>query len=166
MTNKNNYFQIFGLPTSYKLDESLLTENYLKKQRELCCFADENFANGETLADLNTAYKVLLDPIDRAEYFLKIHGISPLKDQLPMDFAEEIFEIRQKYSLLENDAEKSEEKTAFIAALKKRRADIIYSLQNLENDIEKFRSYVGLLRFTDSFLAKIDSSAYDDAVYI
>ncbi|MBQ7673094.1 MAG: hypothetical protein IJT36_00975 [Alphaproteobacteria bacterium] len=154
--SKKNFFHIFNIPVSYKIDETELTKVYfqLQKKQYLDCPCKEGTATID-LSDLNIAYKTLINPIDRAEHFLEVQGVSII-DKLPMIFAEEMFEIRQQYELLQTDIQKKD----FIADLKKRMAEIISSLHNFESDLVKFRDQTGLLRFINSFLEKVESNAY------
>lgn len=173
-----NCFEIFGLRLSYKVDKSALDKAYfdlLRKVHPDSGFADEKLEEScsnsgisdsraalshPTPSDLNVAYRVLSNPIDRAEHFLDLLGIAPLRDQLPADFAEEIFELRMRYDSIKipETKEEKEQKKDFISVLKKRMVDVEDSLESLaeENDLKTFRDYTGLLRFLNSFLEKID----------
>lgn len=170
-----NFFKIFGLPTSYDLDEAALHKAYFEKLRGVhpdsaavgaAADVDADAEGVISSSDLNVAYHTLINPVDRAEHFLEVHGVQPLRDQLPMDFAEEIFELRQGYDSLEKELKEQEkneeEKNDFICALKKRMVEIEGSLREeaAMDDLEAFRSHAGLLRFLNSFLEKIDSDAY------
>ena len=156
-----NFFQFFELPISYSLDEAALMRVYLERQRELhpdsvvvgnCT----NSCAGTSVAELNTAYQILMDPIDRAEHYLSVRGI-PILEQLPSDFAEEMFSMRQKYDSLQTESEKKE----FCASLKQRMADIVSLLHDIkEDELEEFRRYTCLLRFINSFLEKVELNAY------
>lgn len=169
-----NFFKIFGLPVSYDLDEAALDKAYFEKLRGVHPDAavvgdaagedtadvtdNADAADVVSSSDLNVAYHTLINPIDRAEHFLEVHGVQPLRDQLPMDFAEEIFELRQRYDSIGEDREKKD----FIGALKRRMVGIEDYLKRAaeKSDISSFRSHTGLLRFLNSFLEKIDSDAY------
>lgn len=156
-----NFFQFFGLPISYSLDEAALMRVYLERQREFhpdSVVADNciNSCAGTSVAELNTAYQVLMNPIDRAEHYLNVLGMQTL-DQLPSDFAEEMFSMRQKFDSLQTESEKKE----FCASLNQRMADIISLLHGLkEDELEKFGRYACLLRFINSFLEKVELNAY------
>ena len=186
--DKINFFEIFGLPVSYKLDRSSLDKAYfdtLRKVHPDSGFAEEiapDVSSGDgapknydlgtasariqpTPSELNTAYHTLINPVDRAEYFLELKGVLPLRNQLPVNFAEEIFELRQRYDSIEvGDTEQEElQRKDFISAIKKRMVDIETSLETLDGDgnLENFRDLVGLLRFLASFLEKIDLKEID-----
>lgn len=149
--NKKNFFHVFNIPISYKIDESELTKIYFELQRKQY----PNFSDTEIVADLNIAYKTLMNPIDRAEHFLEVHGVDII-DELPAAFTEEIFEMRQEYELLQTEQQKKD----FIDALKKRMTKIISSLRDLESDLTQFKNQTGFLRFINSFLEKVESNAY------
>ncbi|MBR1735094.1 MAG: Fe-S protein assembly co-chaperone HscB [Alphaproteobacteria bacterium] len=156
--SEKNYFSIFNLPVSYNIDESKLTDTYFRLQRQ---WHPDSFSENSTEADkttsvdLNIAYKILMNPIDRAEHFLELQGESII-DTLPTNIAEEMFELRQKYALLSSDIEKLQ----FVDYIKRRMTEIIFSLRILEADIKKFKDQAGLLRFLNSFLEKVESNAY------
>lgn len=158
--NNENFFQFFGLPVSYNLDETALMRIYLERQRKEHpdSFIGDcvNISTNNSVAELNTAYQTLMDPINRAEHYLKVRGVSIL-DQLPSDFAEEMFDMRQKYDALQNESEKEK----FCTLLRNRMEDILSLLNNLkEDDLEKFRKYTCLLSFINSFLEKVELNAY------
>lgn len=186
--DKINFFEIFGLPVSYKLDRSALDKAYFDSLRKVhpdSGFAEEialDMSSGDgalknhnlgavsaqallTPSEINTAYHTLMNPVDRAEYFLELRGVLPLRNQLPPNFAEEIFELRQHYDSIEVGGTEQEElqRKDFISAIKKRMVDIETSLETLNRDesLENFRDLVGLLRFLASFLEKIDLKEID-----
>lgn len=159
MSDKN-YFEFFGLPVSYNLDETALMYIYLERQRkehpDFCTGDCVSIFADNSVAELNTAYQTLMDPINRAEHYLRVRGVSIL-DQLPSDFAEEMFNMHQKYDSIKNKSEKEK----FLESLRNRMEDILSLLHTLkEDDLKKFRKYTCLLRFINSFLEKVELNAY------
>ena len=134
---------------------------YLERQRKIhpdSIVADNcvNGSGGISVVELNTAYQVLMNPINHAEHYLSVRGI-PILEQLPSDFAEEMFSMRQKYDSLQTESEKKE----FCTSLRQHMTDIISLLRGLkEDELEKFRRYTCLLRFINSFLEKVELNAY------
>ena len=91
------YFAVFGLEPRLSVDLSDLERRFYSRSREL---HPDRFVRAsrdqqqEALAQsslLNDAYRVLKDPISRAEYILKHHGVD--SKTVPADLLEEMFEL-------------------------------------------------------------------------
>ncbi len=76
-----NYFELFGLPTQFQLDGSLLSSQFRELQKR---FHPDNFATAserdrlmsvQKTAEINDANQVLKSPISRAEYLLSLNGV-------------------------------------------------------------------------------------------
>jgi molecular chaperone HscB len=147
-----NYFEALGIPVSYGIDKDALTRAYLQKQSLL--HPDINDAESEKSAFLNKAYRILLNPLDRAGYFLEIHEIH--SDNLDTEFTLEAFDLREQYEVLES----LEDKKNFQDALSLRISELITVLHSLENNLDEFRKNYGLLRFMVSFWEKVKSDVY------
>lgn len=72
-----NYFDLLGLPPTYDIDLAALRQRYLHVSRGV----HPDYRPGEDSALslrlsalLNEAYRVLSDPVLRAEYLLELHG--------------------------------------------------------------------------------------------
>ncbi len=81
-----NHFELFGLSCQYELDDGLLSSKFLDLQRR---FHPDKFASGtekdklfavQHAANINIAYQILKDPIQRAEYILLLKGFD-VKDE-------------------------------------------------------------------------------------
>jgi len=92
-----DYFSLFGLPARYRLDAALLDGAYRKLQGEVhpdrfaAASAAERRLALQASARVNEAYRVLKDPVGRAQYLLSLHGIVALSETdtaLPADFLE------------------------------------------------------------------------------
>jgi len=141
-----NYFEILKLPIAYNSDTDLLTRNYFSLQRDSETQIDSSL--------LNEAYNVLKNDIKRAEYFLNLKNIST--EKMSSELAVEMFEIREKYSLLEND----EDKIAFQNQIKKEKKELISLLKKSENNLGKFSEIFSKLKFLNSFLEKERADVY------
>lgn len=76
-----NFFACLELPVSARLDRDLLETNYLDKARQWhpdrfvsASKAEQATAQGMA-AQVNEAYRILRDPVRRAEYLVKLGGI-------------------------------------------------------------------------------------------
>lgn len=76
-----NYFEILGLPVKYAIDRDVLEAQYLERAQRV---HPDRFAQGdaavqraamERSAAVNESYRVLRDPVRRAEYLVKLAGI-------------------------------------------------------------------------------------------
>ncbi len=113
-----NHFELFGLPSQFKLDGSLLSSQFRELQKR---FHPDNFATGserdrlmavQKAAQINDAYQVLKTPISRAEYILAEQGVEIRGEQQTMQdpmFLMEQMELREE---LEEIADKSDPESA------------------------------------------------------
>lgn len=71
-----NHFELFGLPPAYELDVADLRARYLHISRDAHPdhHRDDPQLSLRVSAELNEAYRVLTDPLLRAEYLLELHG--------------------------------------------------------------------------------------------
>ncbi|RXJ82819.1 Fe-S protein assembly co-chaperone HscB, partial [Arcobacter cloacae] len=100
-----NYFELFGLPSQFKLDGSLLSSQFRELQKR---FHPDNFASSserdrlmavQKASEINDAYQVLKQPISRAEYILAENGVDIRAEQQTMQdpmFLMEQMELREE----------------------------------------------------------------------
>ncbi|MEH0742721.1 co-chaperone HscB [Vibrio cholerae] len=100
-----NYFELFGLPSQFNLDGSLLSSQFRELQKR---FHPDNFASGserdrlmavQKASEINDAYHVLKNPISRAEYILQQQGVDIRSEQQTMQdpmFLMEQMELREE----------------------------------------------------------------------
>lgn len=86
MEISDNFFEIFGLPVSYDIDLSQLSERYRTMQRQ---FHPDKYAGKpareQRLAEqfaavVNQAYNELKSPLLRAQYLLSLHGVDGVSE--------------------------------------------------------------------------------------
>jgi len=116
-----NHFELFGLPLQFSLDGSLLSSQFRDLQRQ---FHPDNFATAserdrllavQKAAQINDAYQVLKNPIQRAEYILLQHDVDIRSEQQTMQdpmFLMEQMELREE---LEDIASGSDPEDALFA---------------------------------------------------
>ncbi|SDI07744.1 molecular chaperone HscB [Vibrio xiamenensis] len=109
-----NHFELFGLPTQFQLDGSLLSSQFRELQKR---FHPDNFATAserdrlqavQKASQINDAYQILKDPISRSEYLLALHGEDIRGEQQTMQdpmFLMEQMELREE---LESIAQSSD----------------------------------------------------------
>ncbi|MDX8422910.1 co-chaperone HscB [Vibrio parahaemolyticus] len=100
-----NHFELFGLPSQFQLDGSLLSSQFRELQKR---FHPDNFATAserdrlmavQKAAQINDAYQVLKHPISRAEYILAEQGMEIRGEQQTMQdpmFLMEQMELREE----------------------------------------------------------------------
>ncbi|EGQ8036980.1 co-chaperone HscB [Vibrio parahaemolyticus] len=113
-----NHFELFGLPSQFQLDGSLLSSQFRELQKR---FHPDNFATAserdrlmavQKAAQINDAYQVLKHPISRAEYILAEQGMEIRGEQQTMQdpmFLMEQMELREE---LEDIADSSDPESA------------------------------------------------------
>ncbi len=107
-----HYFDFFGLPVAFRVDESALRRTYLENSRKY--HPDFHTLSGDAeqaeMLDRSTlnneGYKILSDPDRRMRYVLEINGL--LGDgialpELPADFLMDMMEINEALMELEFD---------------------------------------------------------------
>ncbi|KUI99978.1 co-chaperone HscB [Vibrio sp. MEBiC08052] len=113
-----NYFELFGLPTQFDLDGSLLSSQFRELQKN---FHPDNFAIAsererliavQKASEINDAYQTLKNDIRRAEYLLMLHGIDLRSEQQTMQDPEFLMEqmlLREELEILESAADAQEQ---------------------------------------------------------
>ena len=106
-----DFFAVLGVPRAWHLSLDLLAARHLALSRELHpdryaqASPRERILSLERTTAVNDAYRTLRDPIRRAEYILRQHGIGHSDQDLARghetagadpEFLEEIMEIREK----------------------------------------------------------------------
>ena len=100
-----NYFDLFGLAPAFRFDVAGLDRAYRQLQIEV---HPDHFADGsdaekrlalQSSARVNEAYRALKDPVRRAQYLLRLHGIDAVSETdtaLPLEFLERQLERREQ----------------------------------------------------------------------
>ncbi|HEX6138064.1 MAG TPA: Fe-S protein assembly co-chaperone HscB [Casimicrobiaceae bacterium] len=100
-----NHFELFGLPSRYRVDAGALERAYRALQGEV--HPDRFAGAGDTekrlalqaSARVNEAYRTLRDPVGRAEYLLSLRGVdatSETDSRLPVVFLTRQLERRER----------------------------------------------------------------------
>ncbi len=100
-----NYFDLFGLPSAFRFDGAVLDRAYRQLQSEV---HPDRFAGGtdaekrlalQASARVNEAYRALKNPVQRAQYLLRMHGVDAVGETdtaLPLPFLERQLERREQ----------------------------------------------------------------------
>ncbi|XRX43099.1 MAG: Fe-S protein assembly co-chaperone HscB [Buchnera aphidicola (Tetraneura sorini)] len=87
-----NYFKIFNLPISFQLDKKQLTKNFYELQKKYhpdFCIDEDKIKKSNLMKKsikINHAYKILIDPIKRAEYYIRINYLNFEKEKKDIPF--------------------------------------------------------------------------------
>jgi molecular chaperone HscB len=77
-----NYFSLLSIPQSFDLDLKQLEDAYFREQRLYHPdrfggkSEQERLAAAQRSADINKAYQTLKEPLTRAQYLLKLYGVT------------------------------------------------------------------------------------------
>lgn len=143
MSNIDNYFELFSLPTHIPVDIKQLTAAYQQLQRR---YHPDNFATAaehekvailQKSATINDAFQTLKDPILSAEYLLLLNGINvDIEQNIIHDnhFLMEQFELREQLDSIENGSDvmqKEQQLTHFSDLVKQKRQQAYQQLISL-----------------------------------
>jgi len=101
---QQNFFQLFGLPEHYRLDNAQLDLQYHALQMQVHPDKSAHLSEAERRVSMqwatrtNEAYQTLRNPIRRARYLLELHGVDTQEETntaMPMDFLMEQMEWRE-----------------------------------------------------------------------
>ncbi len=100
-----NHFDLFGLPPAFRVDAAVLDRAYRQLQSDV---HPDRFAGGsdaekrvalQSSARVNEAYRTLKNPVQRAQYLLRLHGVDTVGETdtaLPLSFLERQLERREQ----------------------------------------------------------------------
>jgi molecular chaperone HscB len=107
LTRHGDYFSFFGLPRKLVVDLADLDVRFRRLSRQFhpdyfyTASGPERLASLERASYLNDAYRVLRQPLDRAEYLLKLEGLPSVgthqdAQELPAGVLEEMFALNEE----------------------------------------------------------------------
>jgi molecular chaperone HscB len=144
LVEKVDFFSYLGMKKELNLDLDELEKHFYELSRK---YHPDYFSNNsetekmisiERSTMLNSAYKVLKDPVQRAEYLLKLEwGEIPKEEKkVPPEILMEVMELREK--LQERKFEKDKNKLqALINEVIQIKADLESRLDDLNSDLKK-----------------------------
>lgn len=104
-----SHFERLGIARRYHLDEAELERRYHERSkryhpdRHALADGPTRVKNALATAELNQAYRTLRDPVSRAEYLLRLHGIDVAEEKsggrpVAPAFLMEIMELREAFA--------------------------------------------------------------------
>jgi len=149
VSKETDYFTCFGLPRRLSIDQSKLEAKFYELSRAFHPDFYQNKSEAEqtislgNAATLNTAYRTLRDPIQRAEYLLDLEAgaVKEIRTSPPSDLFEEILELQETMETYRASDRASlagrELRTQLVAeqeALERRKREMEQQLQQLFTD--------------------------------
>ena len=134
-----NFFEFYGLPTKFELDENALRISYLKlsKENHPDFHVQDSKKHEEALRITsinNKAYKVLLNEYSRVQHLLDLYNVSTEGVKLPPDFLMEMMEINEELM----DA-KLEGNTSLVSSIQEKAEQMQQELQaRLHQALQQF----------------------------
>lgn len=103
-----DYFQFFGIPRQLSLEAKRLEKIYYELSKKFHPDFHQQKGEGEKreslekASALNAAYRVLKEPVARAEYLLQLEGFPPMKEnkQVSPALMMEMFELQEEMESL------------------------------------------------------------------
>jgi molecular chaperone HscB len=160
-----NYFELFGLPIGFSIDQPQLNRTYISLQKKFHpdfygqATEEEKAYALEQSSIVNKAYKTLKSKDLTLQYFLQMKGLIEEGEQykLPSDFLFEVMEINE---LKMDGAEKEEIEQKAKTLFEKIRLEILSLMENYNNatatqeDLLKIKDYYYKKKYIDRLLAE------------
>ena len=89
----SNCFKLLGIDENFTIDVNQLDDKYLDLQRDL--HPDNLKAHSSKIYQINNAYRILKNPIERAKHLLEINNISVDKEKIPPEYLLQIIELQE-----------------------------------------------------------------------
>jgi len=168
---QQNFFELFGLPMRYQIDEAQLNQRFHTLQAEVHPDKFASFPEAERRVSMqwatkiNEAYQTLHNSTQRARYLLSLHGVDTQEETntaMPADFLMQQMEWRE--------AIEEAQQTGDAAALDELESRMQHEMRQLEIQlavkIDNSHDYLGAasdvrkLKFMEKLAEEI-SSAFD-----
>ena len=167
-----NYFELFGLPVDFQIDEKLMHHNHQKLQ---LAFHPDRFINGteqekrlavQKAAWINEAYEILKDPVKRARYMLEVGGLEINDDHettADTDFLMEQIELREEMDQCRTCKDPMRCCDHITGKLDKRSKEYSADFESLyeKGELEQARQVSKKMQFVQRILEQIDEYQLD-----
>lgn len=176
-----DYFAFFGLDRRLNLDSAELQRRFydLSRRYHPDRFARKSAAEQQSALDatalLNDAYRILRDPVHRAEYLLKREGLDGGEQQskdVPPELLEEVFELNMALEEVREGDEScrpqlEQAQTKFTAMLVKNDAEIhqqfeSYDLSHSRADLLTLRNALHRRRYIRNLITEVEKTLSPD----
>lgn len=138
-----NYFELFDIPLSFKVDQKQLSGKYFELQKKFHpdFFANANEAEQEEMlrqsSEVNKAYNTFKNPNATLQYVLELKGLLQPNEKydLPPDFLMEMMELNEAVD--DSDILSTEEAKTKIAQLEQ---ELYEKVQSIIEDYDDYRA--------------------------
>jgi molecular chaperone HscB len=140
-----DYFTCFGFPRRLSIDQQQLESKFYELSRAFHPDFYQNKSGEEQTislgnsAMLNTAYRTLRDPIQRAEYLLDLEAgaVKDIRTTTPADLFEEILELQDTLDEFRASDRTSDAAAALRTRLQSERATLEQRQRDMETQIQR-----------------------------
>lgn len=140
-----DYFTCFGFPRRLSIDQQKLETKFYELSRAFHPDFYQNKSDAEQTislgnsAMLNTAYRTLRDPIQRAEYLLDLEAgsVKDIRTTPPADLFEEILELQDTLDEFRSSDRTSDAAAALRATLQSERATLEQRQRDMETQLQQ-----------------------------
>ena len=163
-----DHFQLLGLPERFETDLSALERGFRAVQssvhpdRFVRAMDSERRMAMQLSTQVNEAYRVLSNPIERAQYLCKRHGVSVDTDRgagLSPDFLEEQMQWRERLDEGGNESQVIEELRVELADAQSRRVASLQQLIDHDGNYEAAAQLSREMMFIEKFRQSVESAA-------
>jgi molecular chaperone HscB len=145
VSKDTDYFTCLGLPRRLTIDPAVLEANYYERSRAFHPDFYLNKTEAEraislaNAATLNTAYRTLKDPVQRAEYLLDLEAgaVKTIRTSPPADLFEEILDLQDTLDAYRAGSPSSEQGRQLLARLQHERESLERRQQELEQELQR-----------------------------
>ncbi len=167
---KQNYFQLFGLPESFEVDQADLSSRFRELQKVV---HPDRFAAGgdqerrmavQQAAQINEAFETLKQPVSRARYLLSLRGLE-MNDEtdttVDPEFLMEQMELREGLAEIPDKPEPETALDKLMQQINQRQREIIVQLTrqfatNSDDSLSQARDTVRKLQFVNKLRQEAD----------
>lgn len=163
---QKNYFELFQVPMVYQLELEQLKQKQQDFQKNIHPDKYANASQQEQMqamqvsTQVNTAYQVLSNDLQRAVYLLGLHGVdinAETDTQMPMDFLMKQMEVREALSELAQNESSLADLDVMLQSLSTDRIELIKNIDKyfVAKDYVKAREQVRQFQFIDKLQNEI-----------
>ena len=169
---RQNYFELFGLPVDFQIDEKNLRGAHLELQsayhpdRFVSASDQEKRIAVQQAAMVNEAYEVLKNPVKRARYMLEVGGLDVNNDHettSDASFLMEQIEIREELDQCRNCSDPMRGCEHITRKLDQRSREYAVNFESLyqQGKLEEARQVSKKMQFVQRIVDQIDEYQFD-----
>ena len=169
----NDYYAVFELRRTLIVDTEELQKRFYAKTRQWhpdrfgSASSEEQSQALEVTSKLNDGYRVLRDPLARAEYLLSLEGFdigTQRSNDVPPELLEEVFELNE---MLEDASSNRDElvdaRQRFESMLERVDCDLVHEFEHYDSNPDRsvlsvIRSILNRRRYIQNLLRDVDKA--------